>query len=65
MVQFSVLFHTFPIWGFFCFGVTRTEMAAQTASRVPKLGYKDGRVPQLSARVTLVTPGDSLVCHKK
>ena len=35
------------------FGLTKTEMAAKTAPRVPKLGYKGGRVPQLIARGTL------------
>ena len=38
-------------------------MAAKTASWVPKLGYKGGRVPQLSARATLVQSGTGVVCH--
>ena len=39
MVQFPVLFHTFPpLMIFVCFGITKTEMAAKTAPRVPKLG---------------------------
>ena len=62
MVQLSFLFRTFPII-FVCFDITKTEMAAKTAPRVPKLGQKGGRVPQLSARVTLVLSGAGVVCH--
>ena len=39
------------------------EKAAKTAPRVPKLGYKGGRVPQLSTRVTLVPSGARMVRH--
>ena len=39
------------------------KTAAETAPRVQKLGYKGGRMPQLSARVTLVTSGAGVVCH--
>ena len=56
MVQVTVLFHTFPPLKnrvFFC--LTKTETTAKTAPRAPKLGYKGGRAPQLSAWGTLVT----------
>ena len=36
-----------PLMFLFCFGITKTEMAAKTASVVPKLVYKGRRVPQL------------------
>ena len=39
MVQVTVLFHTCPpLMIYFC--LTKTETAAKTAPRVPKLGYK-------------------------
>ena len=37
----------------------------QTAPRVPKLGYFDGRVPKLSSRVTHASSGAGVVCHIK
>ena len=40
MVQVTDLFHTFPPLMFFFVGLTKTETAAKTAPRVPKLGYK-------------------------
>ena len=43
--------------------VTKTETGAETAPRMPKLGYKGGRAPQLSARGTLATSGAGVVCH--
>ena len=64
MVQFTVLFYTFPfLLILFCFDITKTEMASKTTPRVPKLGYKGGRVPHLSTRVTLVPSGAGVVCH--
>ena len=48
----TVLFHTDE---FILFGISKTEIGAETAPRVPKLGYFDGRVPKLSSRVTLAT----------
>ena len=52
MIQVTVLFHTDEI---ILFGLSKTETGAKTASRVPKLGDFDGRVPKLSSRVTLAT----------
>ena len=45
------------------FGLSKTETGAKTAPGVPKLGYIDGRVPKLSSRVTLATPGAGVFCH--
>ena len=60
MVQVTVLFHS----GEFIFvGLSKTEMGAKTAPRVPKLGYFNGRVPKLSSRVTLAMLGASVVCQ--
>ena len=54
MVQVTVLFHTYE---FILFGLSKTETGAKTASRVPKLGYFNGREPKLSSRATLTKPG--------
>ena len=43
------------------FGLTKT--GAKTAPRAPKLGYFDGRAPQLSARVNHGTPAASVIGH--
>ena len=46
------------------FGLSKTETAAKTAHRVPKLGYKGGRAPQLSAWGTLALLSVAgVVCH--
>ena len=47
----------------FYLGPTIMETAAKTTPQVPKLGYRGGRVTQLSARVTLVPSRPSAVCH--
>ena len=59
MVQVTVLYHTDD---FILFGLSKTETAAKTAPRVPKLGDFDGRVPKLSFRVTHKS-GAGVVCH--
>ena len=56
----QLLFHTFPPHMNL---ITKTEWGAKTAPRVPKLGYKGGRVPQLSVRGTLATSGAGVVRH--
>ena len=43
----------------FFFGLSKTE----TLSKLPKLGYFDGRVTKLSSRVTLATSEAGVVCH--
>ena len=60
MVQVTVLYHTDD---FILFGLSKTETAAKTAPRVPKLGDFDGRVPKLSFHVTLAKSGAGVVCH--
>ena len=53
MVEVTVFFcHTDEfifVWSF------KNGNGAKTALRVPKLGYFDGRMPNLSSRVTLAT----------
>ena len=63
MVQITVLFHTFPPLMIFYVGLTKMETAAKTAPRVPKLGFKGGLAPQLSAWGTLTMSGAGVVCH--
>ena len=43
--------------------MVQVQTGAKTALRVSKLGYLDGRVPKLSAQVTLATSGAGVVCH--
>ena len=43
--------------------MVQVQTGAITALRVSKLGYFDGRVPKLSAQVTLATSGAGVVCH--
>ena len=48
MIQVTVLFHTdefILVWSF------KNGTGAKTTHRVPKLGYFDGRAPQLTAQV--------------
>ena len=45
----------------FLFGLSKTEAGAKTAPRVPKLGYFNGWVPNLSNSVTLALSWAGLV----
>ena len=63
MVQVTVLFHTFPPLMISFVGLARTETAAKTAPRVPKLAYVGERALQLSAWGTLATSGAGVVFH--
>ena len=50
MVQVIVLIHTFPLWRFFLSykkngnGRQNRSSGAKTSPRLPKLGYKGGRL---------------------
>ena len=58
-----LMFHTIPrlLINIIFFGLTKN--GHQNRSSGAKLCYFDGRAPQLSARVTLVPSGASVVCH--
>ena len=43
--------------------LTKNEAGAKSAPQAPKLGYKGGRVPQLSAPGTLASSGANVVCY--
>ena len=60
---FKLLFCILLLMNLFLFGLSKTETGDKTASRVPKLGYYDGRVPKFSSRMTLATSGAGVVCH--
>ena len=60
MIQVTVWLHTDEfifVWFY------KNENGRHNSSRAPKLGYFDGRAPQLSARVNHGTPAAGVIGH--